>query len=155
MIDLIIRLGLLAALGWPQLMGLATHYDCDVHCGRVMRSGIAYAPDAAVCAVDTSLWQQWRGKTLLVVAQNGKMLQCKVMDSGYLYRAGRWEYGIKYFGKRSIARWWPSQTGYRIVVDIPEETFRQLAPDGDTVLVGIWVIQDDRKVSDGQTQDTY
>jgi hypothetical protein len=126
----IVAVVLSSFLGAPDLRGLATYYD---H-GTVFRSGEPFHLDAGVCAVDVSEWDRLRGQMVVVLAESGHVAVLRVADTGYLYRAGVFTWGIR----GMVARWWPNAAGERVVLDVPRETFRKLSPDLGTVRVWVW-----------------
>ena len=132
-----IRALLAMLLATPTLTGLATHYDASTHAGRLTRSGEPYRANAPACAVDDERWNELCGKWLLVVASNGRRAVLRVNDSGYLSKAGTFA--------------WSNERGYYVpapdsellvVVDIPEDTFRRLGPDGETIHVKVWILEE-------------
>lgn len=137
MTGMILRLMLVLSLGWPRMVGLATHYNCQEHCGRQTRSEEMYAPDAPTCAVDAGVYQELAGRQVWVMAYRPDLAQgyalesLRVNDSGKLERAGR-------FAPQGRG-WTEATVGERIVLDVPEETFRLLSPDGETVQVAVWI----------------
>jgi len=128
-------LALVTVLGQPALVGLATFYDY----GEVTRDGSPFLLDAPTCAVDASEWERLRGRTVLVLADNGRWAMLRVNDTGRLYRAGRFTWDVRPRGEAQVARWWPAEQGERVVLDVPAQTFRKLSPDGETVRVQVWV----------------
>ena len=116
------------------LSGLATHYGGTGDPSyTVFRNGDPYAANAPVCAVDDSLWPDLRGAVLLVLSESGKYGVLRVVDTGYLYNAGRF--------RRGKHRWIPAETGLRVEIDIPYETFLRVFDTDDTQRVRMWVMR--------------
>jgi len=117
------------------MTGLAVHYDVDRHAGKLTRSGEPYRGDALTCAVDAGVYQDLAGSWLLVMADNGRWLPLRVNDSGYLTAAGcfAWSAEKGYYV--------PDPEGLPVMVDVPEQTFYRLSPDGETIAVWIFLLE--------------
>ncbi len=69
--------------------GLITYYGPGYRQGAIMRDGTPYDMNQANCAVDDGLWPELRGRWLLVRRNaDGAQVLCRVVDTGYLARAG-------------------------------------------------------------------
>jgi len=124
----------------PDFVGLATWYGGEEHIGRQTRSGEAYDPEAAACAVPQELWDELAGKTLrLQNMDGGNAVLVQVNDSGYLSEAGRFTWEVRRVGEYDVARWWPDNDGLPIVVDLTPAVHKQLSPTGQTVQVKVWI----------------
>ncbi len=101
------------------LHGLVTYYVARE--GAITKSGEPYSRNANTCAVDISEWKRLGGHRLFIIGDIG-WGTVKVNDTGYLYRAGKFEQKTLF----GIRRWWRSNQGLRIVLDLPVETFGRL-----------------------------
>ena len=120
----------------PELLpsGLATHYGGPGDpLYTVFRNGDPYAADAPVCAVDDSLWPDLKGMVVFVLSESGEYGVLRVVDTGRLYDAGRF--------RRGKHRWIPAETGLRVEIDIPYETFLRIFGTDDTQKVHMWVLR--------------
>lgn len=104
-----------SAAEFPTLTGLATWYTDSVY----VATGEKFDPTRLTCAVDISLWPVLAGQTVRVTRlDSGACLDVAVNDCGYLERGGQFTYGMKHVGALDVARWWPSDVGYSVVVDL-------------------------------------
>jgi len=117
---------------------------------------------------DVPYWPQWAGKTLLVfVPDCGRFWEVRVTDTGYLTSAGWFRLGIRdgiqhYWALESEPEAlelavrvleepvveadtiWLEEARYRVVVDFPEEFFRQHVSCGVMYpgpVVAVWVLE--------------
>ena len=112
-----------ASSGWREWdRGLATWYDGPT---EVMRNGEKLDLAGLTCAVDASVWEDLKGRSVRVrpqgQAEGGAIL--RVTDSGYLKAAGRFMWDP--LRRRYIASLWPGYGQY-VVVDIPRDTHQRL-----------------------------
>lgn len=137
MIELAVLVTLIGRM--PDLDGLATWYDGP---GPVTRGGEAFDTAMSIVAVDDSHWPEWAGKVLLIVSDDGRVAALRIADTGYLYDAGefyRSAYSRGYVHPENPAAW---GAPYRVVVDIPEQTFRAVFGDSETRYVWCWVVEE-------------
>lgn len=136
---------LIIALGQPHA-GLATNYHYAESPDRIMRDGSPFENMGRTCAVDAAVWEQMRGRTLLVVSEAEQVALFKVTDTGYLARAGE-------FVRRPGRGVWTRPTAedraldgkvlgpYPIVIDIPQGRFEAEFGTTNTQLVWVWAIE--------------
>jgi len=137
---------LVSMLGEPVLDGLATYYNGP---GPYTRGGNAFVLNAPICSVDDSEWELLRGKTLLIVSDDGHMATLRVDDTGWLYNAGKFYRSSysRYFVPASDSVAHPD--AWPIVVDIPERTFEAIFGDLETRHVWAWIVPDTRPADVG------
>jgi len=124
----------------PDLDGLATYY---YEPGVRFRNEEMFDNFAPVCAVDGTLWNEMKGKTLLVQSvRDNKFAVCVVKDSGRLSSGGDWRQS-----RRTWKRWLRPDDADAIgpirrnVVDIPQRMFLESFGDLETRHVRAWVVQ--------------
>ena len=124
----------LQLLSTPDLNGLATYYN-PTDFTPWFRNGDPITPAQGVeVAVDTrelQLIDKW-----IYVCSPHACGTFKVVDTGYLYRAGRF---IPCQHRRGYCR---SERGDRVVLDFTQVSFKRLSPDLGTVPIRAWSMQD-------------
>jgi hypothetical protein len=89
------------------------------------------------CAVDVAWWPVLAGMSLRVTRlDTGACIVVAVNDCGYLERAGQFEHAVR----GDVARWWPCETGYAVVVDLSPAAAAALT-GRETMLVSVEVVQ--------------
>jgi hypothetical protein len=116
----------------PLLTGLATYYNGPTN---ITNSGGEFDPEKMACAIDISLFSQFVNRVFFVRAiKSGRTVMVMVNDSGYLYNAKQFCYSY------SHGYWLPCDRGANVVIDLTPGAFRKLSPDGETVEVEAWPV---------------
>ena len=126
---------IMANLGLPALVGLATYYDADSD-AAVFRSGERYFASSRTCAVDASEFAKLADSWLLILSDSGASAILRVNDSGYLYRAGQFQRADN--GPHFVPAAEDRDETSRVVIDIPVETFIDIFGTNETQVVYVW-----------------
>lgn len=129
-LTLTLALHLLSA---PDLDGLATFYN-PTDFTPYFRNGDPITPTQGIeVAVDASDWH-YRDKWIVACSPyNCGMF--KVVDTGYLHRAGRFR---RCSNREGYCR---REEGDRVVLDFTLAAFKRLSPDLETIPVKAWLAQ--------------
>jgi len=121
----------------PDLIGLSTWYDGPT---ALTRSGEYFNLNGDTCAVDWGIYKELVGCHMLILSSDGHAAVLRVNDSGYLYNAGL-------FRRSKVSDFFlpaksPNATGkeYRVVIDIPRDTYKRIFGNSKTRLIAAWKI---------------